>query len=262
MGKRTKYDPGTFSFVDLTTTDIEGAKSFYSDLFGWTHETSPAGETGEYTMFSKDGLPVAGGFQQSPEMTEQGAPPAWLSYVTVENVDKAATNAQALGANVISAPFDVLDAGRMAVIMDPQGAVFAVWEPRKHPGAGLVNEPGSLTWNELRSPDPKAALPFYEQLFGWSAEESDMGGGMTYVTHKVGDRVNGGMIPTQIFGEGVPPHWGVYFTVEDTDKATARVQELGGKLLAPPMDVPMGRFAALTDPQGAYFSIFSGNLDP
>jgi uncharacterized protein len=263
MGKRTHYRHGTFSWVDLMTTDVEGAKAFYAGLFGWTEETRPGDEAaGDYTMFSLDGALVAGAFEQRSDQREQGIPPNWLSYVAVDDVDKSTAVAMDAGGTVLAEPFDVVDAGRMSVIEDPQGAVFAMWEARRHTGAAVVNEPGALSWNELRAQDPNGALPFYEQLFGWTSQKNDMGGGLDYVTVKVGDKSNGGMIPSQIFGSDIPQHWGVYFAVEDTDKAVAKAEELGAKLLAPPTDVPMGSFAALMDPQGAAFSILSGKLDP
>jgi predicted enzyme related to lactoylglutathione lyase len=259
MGKRTEYPHGTFSFADVMATDVEGATSFYTEFFGWSAHTLRPGEETEYTLFSKEGAPVAGTFVQPPEA---GGPPNWVSYVNVDDADKTAALAREAGGSVVIEPRDVEDAGRMAVILDPQGAGLCAWQPREHFGAGIVNEPGALAWNELRSPDPTAVLRFYEQLFGWSFQETDMGSGLAYITVKVGDKSNGGMIPSQVLGADMPPHWGVYFGVEDTDKDVERAGELGAKVLAPPMDVPMGRFASLMDPQGAAFSIFSGKLDP
>jgi predicted enzyme related to lactoylglutathione lyase len=262
MGKRTEYPHGFFSFADVMTTDVEGAKSFYTAFFGWSAQTQRAGQETEYTLFLKEGAPVAGTFEQPPESRERGMPPSWVSYVNVDDADKAAELARDGGGTVVVGPQDVVDAGRMAAFLDPQGAGLCAWQPRNHFGAGIVNEPGAMTWNELRSPDPRSVTGFYERIFGWSYEETDMGRGLAYITVKVGDESNGGMIPSQVMGPDVPPHWGVYFAVEDTDKAVERAEGLGAKVLAPPMDVPMGRFASFMDPQGAAFSIFSGKLDP
>jgi uncharacterized protein len=263
MGKRTEYPHGAFSWVDLMTTDLESAKSFYSGLFDWSHETRLAqGDAGEYMMFSLEGAYVAGAFALTPDQLEAGVPPNWFSYVNVDDVDGATTVAREAGGTVRREPFDVIDAGRMSVIEDPQGAVLGMWEPKRHTGAQVVNEPGALTWNELRSPDPSGVMPFYERLFGWSFLDADMGGGLAYTSVRLGDRSNGGMIPSRVFGGDTPAHWAAYFAVENTDKSVAKVEELGGKVIAPPMDVPMGRFAAFLDPQGAACSIFSGQLDP
>ena len=262
MGERRQYAPGTFCWVDLATPDPAQAKSFYAGLFGWEAEDMPAGDQGVYTMLRKDGKYVGALYEQFPEQREQGIPPNWLSYVTVDDVGRIAGRARDLGATVMQEPMDVLDVGRMALVADPEGAILALWEPIKHPGAGLVNEPGSLCWNELRTKDPDQAQTFYTQLFGWGTESSDMGNGLTYTTIKVGDKSNGGIMPMMPGMEEVPPHWGAYFAAEDCDKAVARVQELGGDVVLPPMDVPVGRFASVADPQGAVFSLFSGNLDP
>ncbi len=262
MGTRTGYPHGAFSFVDVMTTDVEGARSFYARLFGWSAETMRAGGAEEYTLFSLAGAPVAGAFEQPQEQRDQAIPPNWISYVNVDDAYKTTELAREAGGTIMVEPRDVVDAGRMSAILDPQGAGFCIWEPRSHFGAGIVNEPGALTWNELRSPDPHSVIGFYEQLFGWNHQEIDMGNGLAYITVKVGDRSNGGMIPSQVMGSDVPSHWGVYFAVEDTDSTVEKAQELGARLLAPPMDVPKGRFASLADPQGAAFSIFSGQLDP
>src|SRR3954452_22960245 len=145
MGERTSYAPGTFSWVDLSTTDVEGAKTFYAGLFGWEPQDMPAGEDATYTMFARDGRHVAGMWALDDEQREQGVPPFWLSYVTVEDVDATAARAAELGGRVLAGPFEVLDAGRMAVLQDVQGGVLAVWRARRHVGAGVVNVHGALT---------------------------------------------------------------------------------------------------------------------
>jgi predicted enzyme related to lactoylglutathione lyase len=177
-------------------------------------------------------------------------------------VDESTTTARDLGATVLQEPADVVDSGRMAVFADPQGAAVAVWQPRAHIGAQLVNVPGALTWNELRTKDQPAAVRFYVDLFGWGTEDNDMGPAGTYTIVKVGDRATGGIMPLSTESAGVPPHWAPYFVAEDTDKTTARVQELGGTVVMPPVDVPNGRIAVVTDPQGASLSLFAGPLDP
>src|SRR3954452_3857086 len=153
MGERTKHAPGTFSWADVTTTDQDSAKRFYSGLFGWEADDQPVGDGVYYSMMRLDGRNVAAVSPQPQQQREAGVPSMWNNYVTVESADAAAERAAELGATVHAPPFDVLEAGRMAVIQDPQGAFFMVWEPRQMFGAALVNEPGALCWNELASND-------------------------------------------------------------------------------------------------------------
>jgi uncharacterized protein len=261
MGERTEYAPGTFSWSDLGTTDLEGAKSFYTELFGWTFEDMPAGDSIIYSMASKNGKYVAAAYEMNPEMRAAGAPPAWLNYVTVANLEQSVAKARELGATVMQEPLDVLNSGRMAIIADPQEAMLAFWQPQRHIGAQIVNELGAMCWNDLRTTDVGGATDFYSRLFGWRIEEATGSGG-AYDTIYLGDRTNGGIMPITDQMAGVPPHWGVYFAVEDCEKAVARVEELGGRVLAPTMSVPAGRFAVVSDPQGASVSLLSGRLDP
>ena len=253
MGKRTEHAPGTFSWVDLTTSDAGAAKQFYGELFGWEFEDNEIPGGGTYAMCKVDGDYVAA----IPDSTDQ-APPHWNNYVTVASADDAAAKAKELGANVIEEPFDVMAAGRMALFQDPTGAALCVWQPGEAIGAGRVNEPGCLTWNELHSPDPAKALQFYEGLFGWSSEEMDTGeGNPSYTVIKNGDRSNGGVMSSR---EGEPPNWIPYFVVESRDAAAAKAQELGGQDHAR-VDMGMGRIAILADPQGAFFAVWEGETD-
>src|SRR5262249_22814775 len=153
MGERTSYTPGTFSWTDLTTTDQDGAKSYYSQLFGWQANDQPIGDGMVYSMMTVDGKDVAAISPQPQAQRDAGAPPAWNSYITVESADQAVERASQLGGTAHAPAFDVFDAGRMAVIQDPGGALFAVWEPKQHIGASLVNANGALSWNELASTD-------------------------------------------------------------------------------------------------------------
>jgi uncharacterized protein len=261
MGERTSYPPGTFSWVDLATTDIEGAKRFYGQLFGWSAEDMPAGEGHTYTMLSLDGKAVGGGMQLGEEQASQGVPPHWNSYVTVEDIDAAAKRVAELGGNVIVEPMDATEAGRMAVAADPTGAAFSMWQPKQHPGAALVNAPGALAWNELGTSDVEKAKEFYSALFGWSAQE--LGDG-AYTVVQVGDRGNGGIRAQSEQEAGVPPSWLVYFAADDADASAAKASDLGASVVLPPSDIPVAgegaRFAVLADPQGAVFALYSGNL--
>jgi predicted enzyme related to lactoylglutathione lyase len=261
MGKRERYEPGTFCWVDLATTDPAGAKAFYCELFGWEAEDMPAGEAGTYTMLRLDGDEVCALYELEAGQREQGIPPHWLSYVSVEDADAAATRARELGGTVYGEAFDVLDAGRMAVIQDPVGAVLMAWQPRAHIGAGRVNEPGCLSWNELQTRDPEPAAIFYTGLFGWEAEPMEEDGKLAYVVIKNTDASNGGIMPMDEQHGGAPSHWLAYFTVHSCDGAIARVLELGGEVLAGPLDIGAGRIAVVRDPQGAVFMLFEGEID-
>jgi uncharacterized protein len=256
MPEITSHEPGTPSWADVSSPDIEAAVSFYEELFGW--EASEAGdpeETGGYRMFTQGGKAVAGA---GPTQGEE-QPPAWMTYVTVADADAAAEKAKAAGGSVMFEPMDVLTAGRMAVLADPAGAVFAVWEPRDSIGAELVNEPVSITWNELRTRDTEGAKRFYGELFGWDAMAfSEMDG---YAIWTLGGNApqngKGGMIDmgnTDIPAE-VPPHWDVTFAVADADRVAERSTQLGGNVVFGPTDVPVGRVASIQDPTGATFSV-------
>jgi predicted enzyme related to lactoylglutathione lyase len=251
MPERTSYEAGTPSWVDLTTSDVGAAKAFYGTLFGWEADDVP-GDAGGYAMFAKDGHLVAGvGPQQDPSQ-----PVVWSTYVAVENADETAQKAADAGGQVLFGPMDVMDAGRMAVFAHPSAGYLGVWQAGRHKGAQLVNEPGSLTWNELLTRDVAGAKAFGGAVFGWRAEDQDFGG-FTYTLLHVGDNVVAGMA---VMPDGVPDivpaYWMAYFAVDDADAAVATVQEQGGAVTMPPMDAEgIGRFAVLADPQGAQFGV-------
>jgi predicted enzyme related to lactoylglutathione lyase len=248
------YAPGTPSWIDLGSPDLDASIAFYGGLFGWVAtEAGPAEETGGYRMFSLEGRVVAGlGPQQAP------GPPYWTTYIAVTDVDVTSAKVAAAGGKVIMPPMDVMTAGRMAVFADPEGAVFSVWQAGEHHGAQVVNEPGTLIWNELTCRQPDQAKTFYGAVFGWKANEVDSGGN-PYTEWLLDGKGVGGMMPMigdQWPGPDVmPAHWMVYFAVADTDAAAARCAELGGQVPVPPTDIPPGRFAVLNDPQGAHFSV-------
>ena len=250
MGERTSHAPGTFSWADLSTTDTEGAKAFYTGLFGWDTEDNPMPEGGVYTMLVKGGKAVGAlsGVQQ------EGQPPAWNSYVTVESADDSAAAADEHGGTVVMDAFDVMDVGRMAVVQDPTGAFYCIWEPGTSIGAERVNEPGALTLNQLNTSDPARAREFYSGVFGWRFEQVP-GGDRPYWGIYNGERLNGGMMEEQ------PPAWLVYFGSDSVDDDAGRIAELGGRVLVPPMPVPGGRILVAQDPQGAVFALVDGRFD-
>ena len=248
------YAPGTPNWVDLGSTDVPGATGFYGSLFGWTvDDLGP--EAGGYGIFRKNGKQVAG----VGPATDPSRGTSWATYFATDDANDVASKVQANGGQVVMAPMDVMDQGRMAVCTDPTGVFFAVWQAGKHLGAELVNEPGSLTWNELTTTDMAAAKAFYPAVLGVSIRDVSMGEGMTYTLFEVDNRaVAGGM---QVDPAGMPTQWSVYFAVDDCDAVHAKAVELGATPVMGPEDAPPGRFAILTDPQGGIFSIIRNNPD-
>jgi predicted enzyme related to lactoylglutathione lyase len=247
------YAPGTFCWADLGSPDAAAAKRFYTALFGLTAEDRPMGPDAVYTMLTVDGRSVAALYQQEP--APGGTPPQWLSYISVGSVNESAQRAKELGGAILMDPFDVLDVGRMAMVQDPTGAVVALWEPRRHTGAGLMGEPNALCWNELATTDTQRAGAFYTSLFGWSTETQPLGAG-TYTLFTDAGAPRGGMmaIPPQL--GPVPSHWKIYFAVSDCEGQTTLAQSLGGAVRFPPTDAAgVGRYSVLADPQGAVFAV-------
>jgi len=257
MGKRSEYAPGAFSWTDLSTPDPDAAKRFYGELLGWEYEDSPVGDGRVYTMISLGGDHVAA-LQQ---LSAPGQPPAWLSYVTVDDADAATDRATGLGGSAMMEPFDVMDAGRMALLADPQGAVFAIWQAKDHPGAGRVNDPGAMSLNQLNTSDVEGAREFYSGLFGWSFDDHSSEQSSYWAIRNAGS-LNGGMMPLEQTGGGAPPHWFVYFTHADLDSAAQQIASSGGHVAAGPMPIEAGRILIASDPQAAFFGLFEGEVDP
>jgi uncharacterized protein len=241
------HAPGSFCWIELATSDQAAAKKFYETLFGWGADDQPMGPGETYTLFKKAGRDVAAGYRLRAD--QKGVPPHWLVYVRVASADDAAARAKELGGTVLAPPFDVFDAGRMAVLQDPTGAVVAVWEARRNIGLGVVDEPGAFCWAELMAKDLGRSAAFYKPLFGWGTR-----GDPRYTEWTLGDRSIGGMIRIQEDWGDVPPHWLVYFQVEDCDRSVEQAKGLGAKVMMGPQDFPgVGRMALLNDPQGAAF---------
>ncbi len=249
---------GTFGWVDLSAADQDRAEEFYTGLFGLESRHEPIDGGGHYVMLTKGGKSVAGiGTKQS-----DAAPAAWQSYISVDDIDSVVEKVPGLGGQVIAPAFDVMTSGRMAVIADPTGAVVSLWQAGDHAGGEVFNEHGTHTWNELPTWDVGAAKDFYGQLVGWTYEEVDMGEAGTYhvalVDGKGEDPTNAGIFDAAgVFPDETPSHWDVYFNVRDTDAAAAKAAEMGGSVVAGPMDAPFGRFAYLADPDGAVFYVMA-----
>jgi uncharacterized protein len=273
MIKRDGYPPGVPCWVDTAQPDPDAAVDFYAGLFGWEfEERMPAGRPGRYLVAQLQGGDVAAVGSQ-PE----GAPsePVWSTYIWVESAAEAAAKAKDAGGSIVTEPFDVADAGRMAILADPDGAVFCVWQARSHKGAQVVNAPGSWNFSDLNTPNPAAATAFYGAVFGWEATSVDLGDVSFTMLRLPGygdflalsdpdirarqaeqDAPEGfedavaGLVP----GDG-PSHWSVTFSVDDTDGTADRAAELGATVVVPPFDAGPARVAVLRDPQGAVFSV-------
>ncbi|MFQ5747176.1 MAG: VOC family protein [Gemmatimonadota bacterium] len=255
MAELESHPPGTFCWVELTTTDGPDARRFYGDVFGWTGDDVPVGPDSVYTMLRKNDRDVGALYEMDAKQRARGVPPAWLSYVSVAEADGTAGRVAELGGQVVAPPFDVFTAGRMAVLQDPAGAKLAIWEPRDHAGVGLKSVHGAPCWNELVTPDPDGMRAFYSGLFGWESLTKPIGG-TPYTSWMLGGTPVGGMLRVREEWGDVPAHWAVYFAVDDCDDRARAAEAGGGRVCVPPTDIPeVGRFAALTDPQGAAFSI-------
>ncbi len=258
MPEVTQHAPGMPSYIDLSTTDPAAAQSFYAELFGWEFDEEPTDTGTTYINARLGGKATAGLMEQPADMREMGMPPCWNSYVTVDDADAAVKRAEEAGGSVMQPAFDVMGAGRMAVLADPTGGVICIWEPKAGVGAELINEPGTLCWNELITADPAAASAFYEKVFGWQAEDLAMGDANYTMYLLDGQAIAGAMNPPM---EGMSPHWGIYINVEDTDAVVDKARSLGAQVMAEPMDTPPGRMAALVDPQGAAFMVIEADAD-
>jgi predicted enzyme related to lactoylglutathione lyase len=249
MPARTSYAQGTPNWVDLQTADPAAAKAFYGALFGWSFDDLPMPDDGVYSMARVGNSEVAAIAPQMPGTA--GAPAVWNTYLAADSADEATARVRAAGGQVAMEPFDVAGAGREAIVVDPSGAAVSLWQAGGHIGASLVNEPGCVLWNELITSD-LSATAFYEKVLGLTTTAMDMGGAK-YTMFQAGDATVGGAAGPPV--PGLPNHWHVYFAVRDADAAAAKISELGGEVLVPPFDIPVGRIAMARDPQGALFSI-------
>jgi predicted enzyme related to lactoylglutathione lyase len=257
MSERQELLPGSFCWPELATPDSPKAKEFYAGLFGWSPVDMPT-SGGTYTLLQLRDKDVAALRTLSAQETEGGTPPHWLSYISTASADASAARAAELGGTVLAGPFDVEQIGRMAMIRDPEGAVFALWEARGHIGARIVGEASTLCWTELVTGDVDGAKAFYGGLFGWTTKSSSTGSAPDYVEIYREEQPIGGFLPRKEGWDQIPAHWMPYFFVVDCDAAVARAIELGGSVPVPAMDIPeVGRFAVLSDPSGAHFSVIA-----
>ena len=253
-----KHAPGTFCWVELGTTDQNAAKHFYGSMFGWSFVDYPMGPGDFYTMFKLDGRDAAAAYTLREAERSHGVPAHWNLYVAVEDADAVAAKAVALGGTLATGVFDVYTNGRMAVVIDPAGASFCLWQPKQTQGIGVMGENNSYVWADLITGDRIAAKQFYEALFGWKMTAGHGKDESTYLHITADGKGIAGIQPDAMRQPGVPPHWTPYFMAADADASAAKARELGAAVLAPPMNVGEGlRIAVLADPQGAVFSLFS-----
>ncbi len=250
------YPVGTPCWFSLLAPDQRAALDFYRDLFGWQGSIGPP-ETGGYTVCLWRGRPVAGIGAAEPTGGRPAPPTAWTTFLAARDADATAREVTDAGGTVLVPPQEVPGgAGRMFVAADPSGAVFGVWQRRQFSGARIVNEPGSVTWNELNTADPRSVAAFYPRALGLSVTPfRDLAG---YFTVNVNGRAVGGM---QSLGDFFPPdaasQWLTYFAVDDVDSTVDAVVKANGSVLAAPFDMLAGRMAVVGDPQGAVFAVIA-----
>jgi uncharacterized protein len=255
MANIDKHPAGSFCWIELATTDQNSAKAFYTSLFGWAVNDSPMGPDDFYSMFKLAGRDTGAAYSMRKEQRAQGVPPNWMVYIAVENADQSVAKAAQAGGTVLSPAFDVMDAGRMAVIQDPAGAVFSLWEPKRSQGIG-INGDNTLCWADLSTSNAERASKFYAELFGWQLmkDDKDPSG---YIQIKNGENFIGGVPPAEHRNPNAPPHWLIYFQVADVEAATSKAAQLGGKVLMPVRKMEnVGTWSIVADPQGAVFSLF------
>lgn len=255
MGIVEKHAPGSFCWVELGTTDAKAAKAFYSALFGWRPNDIPMGPAGVYTMLQVNGKDIGALYELDKNMLEMGVPTHWMQYIAVASADDTAARVKYLGGTVEKEPFDVMDAGRMAVLTDPTGAMFAIWQANRSIGAQITGEFNTHCRSDLSSRDRARAQEFYTDLFGWEPRnQQDAPHQYTEIWNQ--GRPIGGMMQIEKDWGNVPSHWMPYFSVAGCDAIADKAKELGASLMVPPTDIAkVGRFSIINDPQGAVFAV-------
>lgn len=249
----TVSPPGTVGWFDLMTSDPSAAYAFYGKLFTWSFEMGPP-ESGGYVMCMSAGRPAAGIGALPPGAPQ---PPSWTTYFISADADATAARIVEGGGKVMMGPMDVMEEGRMLIASDPAGAVFGVWQPKRHVGAQVRNEHGGMSWCEVNTRDAEATAGFYAKVFDLEARRLDMPGVVYFTLHQGATTVGGSLQMDANWPAEVPPHWMPYFEVTDVDESCRELTEAGGKVCVPPFDTPYGRIAVINDPQGAAFSLMT-----
>jgi uncharacterized protein len=254
MVQTSNHPPGSFCWIELATTDHDAAKKFYASLLGWTPNDHPMGPGEVYTIFRLNGRDAAAGYKLRKDQLDRHVPPHWILYIAVDRADDAAAKASKLGGSVLMPAFDVMDLGRMAVMHDPTGAAFCVWQAKNHAGLGVLGETNSFCWADLSTADPQRAGKFYSELFGWKLEKGEKD---DYIHIKNGEAHIGGIPPTEHRDPKTPAHWLIYFMVADVGASTEKAKQMGARIYMPPRKMEgVGTWSVLADPQGAVFALF------
>jgi predicted enzyme related to lactoylglutathione lyase len=250
------HKPGSFCWLELGTTDQNAAKKFYGALFGWTPEDTPMGPGETYTTFQLNGRKAAAGYTLMKDMVEKGIPPHWMLYIAVKDADAAVKRVAELGGKVMAEPFDVFEFGRMAVIQDPTGGTISVWQPKNHKGTEVAQEPGTLCWADLNTPQPEIAAKFYADWLGWKFETGKDGYRHILNGDLKSDMI-GGIPPEFHAPPGTPPHWLPYIAAADCKATAEKAASLGAHAIMPAALIDgVGTIAVLADPQGAVFALY------
>lgn len=251
MTEKSGYAQGEPSWADISSDDVAGTRTFYATVLGWQGDDVPMEDAGGYGMFSLDGR-LVGGYGPA-----QGAPTHWNVYFATDDLDATIEAVRNAGGDVVTGPIDIYSSGRVAVLRDPTGATFSLWQAGEHKGAQVMDEPGALTWVELSTSDVEGAKRFYGEVFGWGEETSEAGGPMPYTEFKQGGRSVAGMMAlSPDMPAGTPPFWMPYFQPADIEKTVGEAAALGATVMVPPSPIPGGTFAIVVDPQGAAFGLF------
>jgi uncharacterized protein len=254
MPTRDRAPIGSPCWVDLWTSDVEGSRKFYAELFGWEAQ-APSPEFGGYFMFTRNGVPTAGAMG---DMGDMGADNSWKIYLATDDIAKTVEAAESDGAQIVSPPMDVADLGTQAVLVDPTGAQLGTWQPGTFPGFTVLNEHGAPSFFELHTRDHATAVAFYRSVFHWDTDAVGDSDEFRYTTMRdpSGEgELAGIMDATAFLPDGVPAHWSVYWAVDNADATVAKVKALGGSVVADAVDTPYGRLATVADPAGAQFKL-------
>jgi predicted enzyme related to lactoylglutathione lyase len=258
MPNYDSHPAGNFVWFELSTSDQAAATQFYSGLFGWEAQDSPMAPGMIYTTFRLNGRDAAGAYTMKPEDREMGVPPNWLVYISVPSADAAIAGALEHGGSAMSPAIDIPNVGRMAVLQDPVGAIFAVFEAGEHKGVGIYSEPGAFCWADLQTPDRERTAPFYRAMFGWQLLPGKDGDPNGYLHIKNGEQFIGGLPEARNLPPSVMPHWLPYIQCADCGAQTAKAEQLGARVIVAPMTIPgQLSFSVVADPQGAVFALFS-----
>jgi predicted enzyme related to lactoylglutathione lyase len=249
-----EHPTGTPAWIDLITTDRPAAQAFYGAVFGWTFEEQIVDNAVVYVIARHNQREVAGIATRTPEEIAHGIPPAWNLFFATDDIAKTCAHATSLGATLHTPPFGNPAVGKLAVLADPTGALFCLWQGNAHLGMTTMHTPDTFTWCECLTRDPKRAAAFYEDLFGWKTETS-RNFDMEYTLCQRDGQAIAGIMAMPDGLEGVPANWMVYFATDNCEAMLTRITEHGGSRLAEPMEIGTGRFAVAADPDDAVFGI-------